>query len=125
MANHLKGHIQETIINLARLGWAVRRIAHELQLSRNTVRRYALRTEPNAPVPEASPGTGDASSNHQTDPLSILGSIRNPVQTDPLSTAGHSGQPSLCADYAEIITAKFQSGLMANGSRLPGMPAAV
>lgn len=87
MANKLKVHEQETIRNLSGLGWTIRRIARELRISRNTVRHY-LRGHP-----PASDGCG--------------------VQTDPLSTAGTTGRPSLCLDHADEIQGKVESGLSA------------
>ena len=101
MANRLKVHEQEAIRNLAGLGWKIRRIARELQISRNTVRNYLRGSPP-------SNGCG-----FQTDPLSTTGSEGSSSQTDPLSTAGKTGRPSLCLDHAEEIQGKVDIGLSA------------
>lgn len=60
MANELKMDLQTTIRNLFHRGWTMRRIARELQVHRNTVRRYAGVAQ--APGPGAPPdpaATGD------------------------------------------------------------------
>jgi len=81
MANTLKVQEREAILNLARLGWRIRRIARELKVSRNTVRGYVR------PLQEAS---AEALTE------AIIASARAPdrsVQTDPLSTPGASPPP--------------------------------
>jgi transposase len=107
MANRLKVQEQEAILNLKGRGWTIRRIARELQISRNTVRGY-LRTASaaNAAVPAGA-------SPVQTDPLSTTGSAEGPNQTDPLSTAGNQGRKSLCAGLEPQIQEKFKLGLTA------------
>lgn len=114
MANKLKVQEQETIANLSRLGWGIRRIARELGLSRNTVRGYVRGLQASRTLaeeflnPSASAGPGI-----QTDPLSTPGSSNQPKQTDPLSTAGNTGRKSLCSDHAASILAKVEAGLTA------------
>ena len=106
MANQLKVQEQETILNLHQRGWTIRRIARELQISRNTVRGYVRSTAAHATAcAEGSPV--------QTDPLSTAGSAEPPDQTDPLSTAGNQGRKSLCAELEPQIRDKFKAGLTA------------
>jgi len=47
MANQLKVHEQQTIVNLAKLGWGIRKISRELGISRNTVRTFIMEAEIN------------------------------------------------------------------------------
>lgn len=115
MANKLTVQEQEAITNLTRLGWGIRKIARELGLSRNTVRAYARSVEvleAEALAEEILKGS-PPSSGIETDPLSTPGSATAQNQTDPLSTAGNTGRKSLCADHAELILAKFETGLTA------------
>ena len=95
MANKLKVEEQEAIRNLTVLGWGIRRIARELRVSRNTVRNYVriLKQEDPEVLTERIITSG----------LSKSQSEETPAQTDPLSTPGSSGRPSLCAQHAQII----------------------
>jgi transposase len=118
MANKLMVQEQEAIRNLTALGWGIRRIARQLNVSRNTIRNYVRTLErPEAgPIAEqilksaalAGPGSGI-----QTDPLSTPGSGGEKSQTDPLSTAGKTGRQSLCFVHAELILKKVETGLTA------------
>jgi transposase len=110
MANQLKVHEQEAILNLARQGWGIRRIARDLRLSRNTVRGY---------LRDAGPALADHVTTSaeaapvQIDPLSTAGSASPGHQIDPLSTAGSQGRMSLCVEHDRVILAKFEAGLSA------------
>ncbi|NCU32256.1 MAG: hypothetical protein EOM23_04840 [Candidatus Moranbacteria bacterium] len=46
MANYLRKTMQETIQNLRRKGWSLRRIARELGINRRTVRKYGEGVSP-------------------------------------------------------------------------------
>ncbi len=118
MANTLKVHEREAILNLVRLRWPIRKIARELGLSRNTVRGHVRALGPvdveamteriMASSPPGSPG-----SVAHTDPLSTPGSPAEAKQTDPLSTAGNYGRKSLCEVHADLILAKVEAGVTA------------
>jgi transposase len=95
MANRLKVHEQEAILNLERRGWGIRRIARELRLSRNTVRGYLRKAAPASVASAGATAEGAA------------------VQIDPLSTAGVQGRKSLCLEYDQLVLAKFEAGLSA------------
>jgi transposase len=95
MANRLKVQEQETILTLQRRGWTIRRIARELQISRNTVRGYLRQAAGSAAAHATACAEG------------------SPVQTDPLSTAGNQGRKSLCAELEPQIRDKFKAGLTA------------
>lgn len=116
MANTLLVQEREAIVNLARLGWTIRRIARELKVSRNTVRGYvrALQEASAEALTEAITASArTATASVQTDPLSTSGSSPPASQSDPVSTSGNSGRPSLCAAHAGIILAKVELGLTA------------
>lgn len=118
MANKLKVHEHEAILNLNRLGWGIRKIARELGISRNTVRGYLREPEisqTDAIVQEIlkQAPDGAAAAGTQTDPLSTPGSASGLNQTDPLSTSGNNGRKSLCAEHAGLITTKVEAGLSA------------
>jgi transposase len=108
----------EAIRNLTALGWGIRRIARELQLSRNTVRAYvrtfaALDPRSIAEQILKSATVAPAGAGAQTDPLSTPGSGGEKIQTDPLSTAGKTGRNSLCLVHADRILKKVEVGLTA------------
>ena len=103
MANQLTVHEHDAINDLAGKGWAIRRIARELKLSRNTVRNHVRGLEPPDPGLVA-----DEIIESATPSLSGSG-----VQTDPLSTAGKTGRSSLCERHAALILAKVEANLTA------------
>ena len=125
MPNYLKMELINTICALRSQGWSKRRIARELRLDRQTVRKY-LR---NASKPTDSPVSAlqDASAPElQNHPLSIPGDGSAPDQNHPLSTLGKlvvipterppnhsSGRPSKCEPHAQRIQAKVVQGLSA------------
>lgn len=118
MANQLTVHEHDTINDLAGKGWAIRRIARELKLSRNTVRNHVRGLEPPDPglVADEIIQAATASltgSGVQTDPLSTPGSGPGKSPTDPLSTAGKTGRSSLCVVHAALILAKVEVNLTA------------
>jgi predicted transcriptional regulator len=93
MSNVLKVSLQTTIYSLADRGWSQRRIASELGINRETVRRY-LRL--------AKPAISIASSEEEAD--------RKPA----ISITGvGAGRRSRCESLAEVIGAKLEVGLSA------------
>ena len=124
MSNFLKMDLVNAIQALKSKGWSKRRIARELQIDRQTVRKY-LRAASNSP-PLSIPDTAQADSG-QNHPLSTPGSERPSDQNHPLSTLGNlevttvvervfaepSGRPSKCQTYAERIESKVHLGLTA------------
>ena len=124
MSNFLKMDLVNAIQALKSKGWSKRRIARELQIDRQTVRKY-LRAASNSAtlsIPDAAPA--DSGQDH---PLSTPGSDKPSDQNHPLSTLGNlevtaaiervyaqpSGRPSKCQTYAELIETKVQRGLTA------------
>lgn len=98
MANELKMDLQTTIRNLFRRGWTLRRIARELQVHRNTVRRYAgVAEDPGPGAPPDPAATGD------------------PPAKCTISTAGKTapGRPASCTPHLARIEAALEAGLSA------------
>src|SRR5437667_597442 len=122
MSNFLKMDLVNAIQALKSKGWSKRRIARELQIDRQTVRRYLRAASPPLSIPDTA--QADSGQNH---PLSTPGSERPSEQNHPLSTLGNlevtaviervfaepSGRPSKCQTYAERIEAKVHLGLTA------------
>jgi transposase len=98
MANEIKMDLQTTIRNLFSRGWTLRRIARELRLHRNTVRRYA--------------GVADTPVGGAPPALAISGA---PPAKCTISTAGKTapGRPASCAQHAAAIAAGLEAGLSA------------
>src|SRR5947207_9007027 len=123
MSNFLKMDLVNAIQALKSKGWSKRRIARELQIDRQTVRRY-LRATSDSPLSIPDTAQADSGQNH---PLSTPGSQRLSDQNHPLSTLGNleitavvervfaepSGRPSKCQTYAERIESKVHLGLTA------------
>jgi transposase len=93
MANTLQVNEREAILTLAAQGWAIRRIARELNLHRRTVQRYIQRSK--------------ADSKCTT--ISTAGSV--PKCT--ISTAGKMGRKSICDPHRKLIEEKAGQGLSA------------
>jgi len=124
MSNFLKMDLVNAIQALKSKGWSKRRIARELQIDRQTVRKHirAASNSPPVPIPGTTPA--DPGQNH---PLSTPGSERPSDQNHPLSTLGNlevsaviervyaepAGPPSKCQTHAERIEAKVHLGLTA------------
>jgi transposase len=93
MPNILPVNEKEAIATLAKQGWAIRRIARELGLHRQTVRRYLE----------------EGQSDSKCTTISTPGSP--PKCT--ISTAGKMGRKSLCDSVAALIENKAAQGLSA------------
>jgi transposase len=121
MPNHLKMELINSICALHQRGWSKRRIARELSLDRQTVRKYLLAASKSLPAPASAPEvTGE---NH---PLSTPGASVAENQNHPLSTAGDlapvpihpevrssAGRPGKCDEHTEFIHARLEQGLSA------------
>ncbi len=124
MSNFLKMDLVNAIQALKSKGWSKRRIAGELQIDRQTVRKHIRAASNSPPVPLPATAQVDSGQNH---PLSTPGSERPSDQNHPLSTLGNSevtaaiervfaepsGRPSKCQTYAELIETKVHRGLSA------------
>ena len=122
MPNNLKMELINTIYALQRQGWSKRRIARELNIDRQTVRKH-LRSESKSPTLSTPGSLSEAGQNH---PLSTAGSLSAEDQNHPVSTPGDlavtqaiervygsSGRPSKCEAHAPSIRAKLERGLTA------------
>jgi transposase len=95
MSNVLKVSLQATIYSLHDRGWSRRRIAREVGIDRETVSRYLLLAKP-AISTSGFEGAGEAK--------------------PAISTAGKGvGRKSQCEALAEVIVAKVEVGLSAQG----------
>jgi transposase len=93
MSNVLKVSLQTTIYSLADRGWSQRRIASELGINRETVRRYLRLAKP---------------------AISIAGSEEEADRKPAISITGDgAGRRSRCESLAEVIGAKLEVGLSA------------
>lgn len=125
MANRLKMAEVQAIQALLARGWSRRRIARELGVDRETVRRYA-RLSANPPAgssienqPNPPPGSVE-----QTQPNPSAGSdIQNPPNPPPgscglpgRSLEAKAGPPSACEPFREIILSALDRGL--SGQRI-------
>lgn len=113
--NQLKVNQQETIVALRAQGWSKRRIARELGVDRQTVRRYLDAAEAKSPT---NPHTGSDGVESSTSPVNLhTGSApalepKSPTnpQTGSLALGG-AGPESLCEPWKERIEAGLAAGL--------------
>jgi len=109
MSNVLKVSLQVTIKSLADRGWSQRRIAGELGIDRETVRRYIGLSKPAI----STIGLEDRADRKPA--ISIAGNEEESSGPKPaISTAGiGAGRKSQCEPLTELIAAKVESGLSA------------
>jgi transposase len=115
--NRLEVSLQQTIITLAQRGWSQRRIARELAVDRETVRRYAPRakpaTNPTAGSEEPKPASGENPTAGFDTPSAAAESPK-PATDATNPTAGFSpGPPSQCEPHRARIAAALERGLTA------------
>ena len=110
MANQLSMAIQETILSLHKQGWSKRRIARELGLHRDTVRR-CVKAAAAQIRPEVTTGFSAAFDSKQaTSDKVTTGS--NELSAAATTRAVPGGR-SLCEPFREIVGAKVGAGLSA------------
>lgn len=102
MANRLKMAKVQTIVTLRSRGWSFRRIARELGVDRDAVRRHVRLAE--AGAPRAKPPSGWDVENRPNPPTG------SDVQSRPNPPTG-SGPRSKAEPYREVIEAKLERGL--------------
>ena len=107
MPNNLKMELINTICALQKQGWSKRRIARELNIDRQTVRRY-LRESSKSPTLSTAGSATQALQNH---PLStpgdwVVAQTAEPARSSP-------GRPSKCEPHAAALGIKFEQGLSA------------
>ena len=109
MSNVLKVSLQTTIYSLADRGWSQRRIASELGINRETVRRYLRLAKPAISI------TGSEEGADRKPAISITGEQAEATQSKPaISITGvGAGRRSQCEPLAEVIAAKVEVGLSA------------
>lgn len=109
MANQLSMAEQATIISLHKQGWSKRRIALELGLHRDTVRRCISRSVQNRP--QVTTGFSAASDSKQATPDKVTTGSETPsvAPTSPIASVSRSA----CEPFREIVEAKLDAGLSA------------
>ena len=108
MSNSLKVSLQTTIYSLADRGWSQRRIASELGINRETVRRYLRLAKP------AISTAGSEEGADRNPAISTTGFEEAGEVKPAISTAGNGvGRKSQCEALAEVILAKAELGLSA------------
>jgi transposase len=120
--HQLKMDIQQAISTLSRSGWSQRRIAHELEIDRETVARYRrLARQAGAPKP-AIPPTGSEPLEGSNPAIVPRGPEATTVPSHPpaespnpaISPAGSKpGRVSHCEPFATFIKAGLDGGLSA------------
>jgi transposase len=109
MSNVLKVSLQTTIYSLADRGWSQRRIASELGINRETVRRYLRLAKPAISI------AGSEEGADRKPAISITGKQARETQSKPAISIGGigAGRRSRCERLAEVIAAKLEAGLSA------------
>ena len=107
MANQLTVEMRHSISALKEKGWSQRRIARELGVGRETVRRYCAEATEAKPATLSTPGT---EANGAAPPNPAPGSEGPATSAEE---AGGTGRPSLCQGLARVIEAKLALGLSA------------
>jgi transposase len=110
--NRLEVSLQQTIIALVQRGWSQRRVARELGIDRETVKRYAAKpaTIPTAgseepkPATDTNPTTGSVSPGEQ---CGLANPAINPTAGSP------PGPDSLCEPHRAVVEAALERGLSA------------
>ena len=100
MGNHIKVAVMNSIITLYERGWPQRKIARELDLDRETIRRHIrlnrlVGSKPAIPTP---------------------GNLSDGSSKPAIPTAGESGRKSQCEPYRGPIEEKLSQGL--SGQRI-------
>jgi len=121
MANVLKMATVHSILTLHERGWSQRRIARELGVHRETVRRYVLRAAQGDPADgggganQPPPGHPPAGSTGQNRPNPPTGSAapNRPFRGRSHPPAGSSGPASRCEPWRRQIVAGLERGLSA------------
>jgi transposase len=93
--NQLNVSLQHSIATLAAKGWSSRKIARELDLDRETVRRYR-------PAPDSKPAIPPPGSAEGSDPKPAI-----------VPAGSHAGRASQCAPWSSVIEAALLAGLSA------------
>lgn len=110
MANQLSMAERVTILSLHKQGWSKRRIALELGLHRDTVRRCISKSVQNRP--QVTTGFSAALDSKQATPDKVTTGSETPPAAPTASAAVSVGR-SACEPFREIVGAKVDAGLSA------------
>ena len=110
--NELKVTQQQTIVALHKQGWSKRKIARDLGIDRQTVRRYLAGAEAKPPA-NPQPGSVGENSKSPTNPHtgSAPEGSKPPNPQAGVLALGGSGPDSLCEPWKERIQAALLAGL--------------
>lgn len=127
MPNNLRMELINTIFALWERGWSKRRIARELDIDRQTVRKHLAAGAKSSAL--STPGASESAPGllNENHPFSTAGNLASNIENHPLSISGSgvdgttsaaslpetSGRPSKCAAHAESIASKVAQGLTA------------
>ena len=121
--NQLKVSLQEAIVGLFERGWSQRRIARELRVDRETVKRYISAAKPvisttgstSEATTEPAISTAGSATGTLADPaISTTGSKAAKEVKPAIPTAGSpAGRVSLCREFLPQIIAALGAGLSA------------
>lgn len=106
MANELKMAEIHAIEQLWKQGWSCRKIARELGIYRDTVRKYVRQLE-------AKPANVTPGKSADLSPSGALSAISDPSKPATQVTPGFSRSKSRCEQHRETILAKLELGLSA------------
>ena len=123
MANQLKMAVVNAIITLKRRKWSNRRIARELGIDRETVKRHLeLAQDGSNPAngqpigtDNSNPATNAPSGSEEAKPATNepLGSVADEAGKDQDQSGKLSGTPSQCESYRAVIKEKLELELSA------------
>lgn len=120
MANQLKVDMKQNIVALKNRGWSQRKIARELGVDRDTVRRYCLAAADSKAATLSTPGDLAPPNPAASPPEGVAPSslAPGPVEADAKEAPAPpelevTGRPSLCDAFAQSIETKFALGLTA------------
>lgn len=112
--NRLEVSLQQTIIALTQRGWSQRRVARDLGVDRQTVKRYAPAANPTTNPTAGSEGAKPATEANPTTGSEPSGVAAPPAKPASNPTAGSaSGPPSRCEPHRAFIVAAVERGLTA------------
>ncbi len=106
MANELKMADIHTIEQLWKRGWSCRRIARELEIYRDTVRKYVRQLE-------AKPANVTPGKSADLSPSGALSALSDPSKPATQVTPGFLRSKSRCEGHRATILAKLELGLSA------------
>src|SRR5689334_7801237 len=107
--NQLKVNRQQSIIGLYQQGWSKRRIARELQVDRETVRKYLAAEISKSPTPQI--GSQPDGSSKPATPQTGSKATESSKSPTPQTGSASGGTPSSCEPWRAPIGKGLLAGL--------------